>query len=46
MAPMKYLGAWGTLNNEKNLKSKISCHTPFKDAKKFSSYNLPAGIQY
>jgi hypothetical protein len=24
------LGAWGTLIHEKNLKSKISCQTPFK----------------
>jgi hypothetical protein len=23
------LGAWETLIHEKNLKSKISCHTPF-----------------
>ena len=29
-APMEHLGAWGTLINEKNLKSKISCQTPFK----------------
>jgi hypothetical protein len=28
-APKKYLGAWGTLIDEKNLKSKISCQTPF-----------------
>ncbi len=27
---MEYLGAWGTLIHEKNLKSKISCKTPFK----------------
>ncbi len=27
---MEYLGAWGTLIYEKNLKSKISCQTPFK----------------
>jgi hypothetical protein len=27
---MDYLGAWGTLIHEKNLKSKISCQTPFK----------------
>ncbi len=27
---MEYLGAWGTLIPEKNLKSKISCQTPFK----------------
>ncbi len=30
MAPMEYLEAWGTLIHEKNLKSKISCQTPFK----------------
>jgi hypothetical protein len=29
-APMEYLGAWGTLIHEKNLKSKISRQTPFK----------------
>jgi hypothetical protein len=27
---MEYLGALGTLIHEKNLKSKISCQTPFK----------------
>jgi hypothetical protein len=27
---MEYLGAWGTLIHEKNLKSKISCQTPYK----------------
>ncbi len=27
---MEYLGDWGTLIHEKNLKSKISCQTPFK----------------
>jgi hypothetical protein len=27
---MEYLGAWGTLIHEKNLKSKISCQIPFK----------------
>ncbi len=27
--PMEYLGAWGTMIHEKNLKSKISCQTPF-----------------
>jgi hypothetical protein len=26
---MENLGAWGTLIHEKNLKSKISCQTPF-----------------
>jgi hypothetical protein len=30
---MEYLGAWGTLIHEKNLKSKISCQTPFKVSK-------------
>ncbi len=30
MAPMEYLEALGTLIHEKNLKSKISCQTPFK----------------
>jgi hypothetical protein len=30
---MEYLGAWGTLIHEKNLKSKISCQTPFNDMK-------------
>jgi hypothetical protein len=30
---MEYLGAWGTLIHEKNLKSKISCQTPFKQFK-------------
>jgi hypothetical protein len=27
---MEYLGAWGTPIHDKNLKSKISCQTPFK----------------
>jgi hypothetical protein len=30
MAPMEYLGAWGALIHEKNVKSKISCQAPFK----------------
>jgi hypothetical protein len=30
---MEYLGAWGTLIHEINLKPKISCQTPFKDSK-------------
>ena len=30
MAPLEYLGAWGTLIHEKKLRSKISCQTPFK----------------
>ncbi len=30
MAPSEYLGAWGTLIHEKNLRRKISCQTPFK----------------
>jgi hypothetical protein len=40
------LGAWGTLIHEKNLKSKISCQTPFKANKlitvgKFAKKILP-----
>jgi hypothetical protein len=31
---MEYLGARGTLIHEKNLKSKISCQTPFKNTDK------------
>ncbi len=31
MVLMGYLGARGTLIYEKNLKSKISCQTPFKE---------------
>ncbi len=31
-APMEYLGARGTMIHEKNLKSKISCQTPFNKA--------------
>ena len=27
------MGAWGTLIHEKKLRSKISCQTPFKEAK-------------
>jgi hypothetical protein len=30
MAPMGYSGTWRKLIHEKSLKSKISCHTPFK----------------
>ncbi len=47
MAPMEYLGAWGTLIHEKNLKSKISCQTPCKshegawdDGTRLCEYNL------
>jgi hypothetical protein len=36
---MKYLGAWGTLIHEKNLKSKILCQTPFKQIR-YSKYDL------
>jgi hypothetical protein len=35
---MEYLGAWGTLIHEKNLKSKISCKTPFK--KNLNNFHL------
>jgi hypothetical protein len=38
MARMKYLEAWGTLIHDKNLKSKISYQTPFKQ-------NFPEGIK-
>jgi hypothetical protein len=31
-APKEYLGAWGKMIYEKNLKSKNSCQTPFKDS--------------
>jgi hypothetical protein len=30
MIPLGHSEAWGTLIYEKNLKSKISCQTPFK----------------
>jgi hypothetical protein len=33
---MEYLGAWGTLIHEKNLKSKISCQAPFKKSFRFT----------
>ncbi len=39
MAPMEYLGAWGTLILEKNLKPKISCQTPFKKDG-YNGYNI------
>ncbi len=38
-APMEYLWAWGTLIYEKNLKSKISCQTPFKTFVPITSKN-------
>jgi hypothetical protein len=46
MAPMEYLEAWGTLIHEKNLKSKISCQTPFKGKHTFGykSFWLFEGI--
>ncbi len=40
---MEYLGAWGTLIHEKNLKSKISCQTPFNsllDSEYEYTYNM------
>jgi hypothetical protein len=40
MAPREYLGALGTLIHEKNLKSKISCQTPFKDCTKYHRLNV------
>ncbi len=39
-APMEYLGAWGTLIHEKNLKSKISCQTPFNSSTKSNLTSL------
>ncbi len=41
---MEYLGAWGTMINEKNLKSKISCQTPFKISMDFL-LNLKGGCR-
>ncbi len=44
---MEYLGAWGTLIYEKNLKSKISCQTPFKamaPAENYTVYNTPSPL--
>jgi hypothetical protein len=41
-ASMEYLGAWGTLIHEKNLKSKISCQTTFKQI----SYNGRGHYRY
>jgi hypothetical protein len=37
---MEYLGTWGTLIHEKNLKSKILCQTPFKKKKKQKSKDI------
>jgi hypothetical protein len=37
---MEYLEAWGTLIHEKNLKSKISCQTPFKAKNRHEGHNL------
>jgi hypothetical protein len=44
MAPMEYLWAWGTLIHEKNLKSKISCQTPFKSLKILSLPRLASHL--
>ncbi len=35
---MEYLGTWGTLIHEKNLKSKISCQTLFNPGRLISTY--------
>jgi hypothetical protein len=43
-AQMKYLGAWGTLIHEKNLKSKISCQTLF-NALLFRNQDTPPLIK-
>ncbi len=37
---MEYLGAWGTLIHEKNLKSKISCQTPFQSQSGTAQVNM------
>ncbi len=37
---MDYLGAWGTLIHEKNLKSNISCQTPFNKKLVFLKVSL------
>jgi hypothetical protein len=37
---MEYLGAWGTLIHEKNLKSKISCQTPFNRMQDLHRQNI------
>jgi hypothetical protein len=39
MAPTENSGAWGTLIHEKNLKSKISCQTPFKNGDFLGLFN-------
>ncbi len=41
MIPMRYSEARGTLIYEKNLKSKISCQTPFKDHR-LGGHHLPS----
>jgi hypothetical protein len=35
---MEYLGAWETLIHEKNLKSEISCQTPFKEGQRSKDF--------
>jgi hypothetical protein len=45
---MEYLGAWGTLIHEKNLKSKISCQTPFKNKyrSEYSMWPKPQRVKF
>jgi hypothetical protein len=43
MIPMRYSEARGTLIYEKNLKSKISCQTPFKVD---SAHGKCVGVDY
>jgi hypothetical protein len=44
MAPREYSWAQGTLFHEKNLKSKISCQTPFKSLKIPSAFLSGSGL--
>ncbi len=39
---MEYLGAWGTLIHEKNLKSKISYQTPFNGCARMQRQSMSA----
>jgi|688.fasta_scaffold860450_1 hypothetical protein len=43
---MEYLGAWGTLIHEKNLKSKISCQTPVKEKKEIAAAKLGSAAEH
>jgi hypothetical protein len=43
--PMTYSGARGTLIYEKNLRSKISCQTPFNSKKQISEMEINNRVQ-